>query len=271
MPHSKINGLNIFYELFGDSKNETLVMTHGLGGNGRGYEAQIPDFSKNYQLLLWDMRGHGKSDRPDAEAGVYTRDTHASDLAGLLDNLKIAKAHIHGHSLGGLIAQQFALNYPDKTLSLIVQDSSAEIKEEYVAGWDSRLKDISDNGIESIPVDYTRGWGKKFSEANKDYIDARHEESIARNDAFVYVEDMRISGQDLFENPLAPHLESINCPVLLICGEEDGTTPPGGHVRMSRAIKHSKLVILPEVGHFPNVESPDAYSEAIMNFLDGTK
>ncbi|MFL2639834.1 MAG: alpha/beta fold hydrolase [Dehalococcoidia bacterium] len=268
MPHASVNGISIFYEIIGNSDYPTLVMTHGLGGHGRAYENLIPEFSKRYKLLLWDMRGHGQSDRPKAEDGVYTRDQHASDLAGLLDSLGIDQAHIHGHSLGGLVAQQFVISYPEKTKSLIIQDSSAEIKEEYVAGWDDRIQNVLDLGLEGIPVDYTRGWGKKFSDSNKEYIDARHLESVQRNDLFVYVEDMRISGTDLYAEPLAPQLPDIKCPVLIICGEEDGTTPPGGHVRMHRAINNSELVIIPFAGHFPNVETQEEYSTAILSFLD---
>ena len=61
---------------------------------------------------------------------------------------------------------------------------------------------------------------------------------------------------------------AIKCPVLIICGEEDGTTPPGGHVRMHRSIDHSELVIDPLAGHFPNIETPEEYSTAILAFLD---
>ena len=268
MPHASVNGINIFYEIIGEDDNPILVMTHGLGGHGRAYENLIPEFTKGYRLLLWDMRGHGQSDRPKAGAGVYTRSQHASDLAGLLDSLSIQKAHIHGHSLGGLVAQQFVISYPEKTASLIIQDSSAEIKKEYVDGWGDRIQNVIDMGLEGIPVAYTRGWGKKFSDANKEYIDARHIESAERNDLFVYVEDMRISGTDLYENPLAPQLQEIKCPVLIICGEEDGTTPPGGHVRMHRSLDHSALVIIPLAGHFPNIETPEEYSTAILAFLD---
>ena len=269
MPHAKANGLNIYYELFGDSSKPTLVMTHGLGGHGRGYELQIPAFSRDFQLLLWDMRGYGQSERPTVADGVYTRYTHASDLSELLKALNIPAAHIHGHSLGGLIAQQFALSYPAQTLSLIVQDSSAEIKKEYVEGWGERLTAVRERGLGALPNDPRRGWSDTFIEAHGEVIEQFSAASRERNDPLVYIEGIRISGPELFEDPLAPHLGQITCPVLIICGNEDRTTPPGGHVRMNRAIPQSKLVILPGVGHFPNVETPDAYNDAILEFLKG--
>lgn len=267
MPHIKADGVEIFYELFGDPSKPTLVMTHGLGGHGRGYELQVPAFSQDFQLLLWDMRGYGQSERVPVGAGVYTRYTHASDLSALLKALDIPAAHIHGHSLGGLVAQQFALSYPEQTLSLIVQDSSAEIKEEYVRGWDERLAVVREKGIGALPSDPRRGWSDNFIQAHSAVIEQFNKASIERNDPLVYAEGARISGPELFEDPLAAHLAEIKCPVLVICGNEDRTTPPGGHVRMNRAIPQSKLVILPGAGHFPNVEIPDAYNDAILEFL----
>ena len=183
MPHAKANGLDIYYELFGDSSKPTLVMTHGLGGHGRGYELQIPAFSRDFQLLLWDMRGYGQSERPTVAEGVYTRYTQASDLSELLKALNIPAAHIHGHSLGGLIAQQFALSYPEQTLSLIVQDSSAEIKKEYVDGWGDRLTAVRERGLGALPNDPRRGWSDAFIKAHGEVIEQFSAASRERNDS----------------------------------------------------------------------------------------
>ena len=271
MPKITVNdqGLSIYYELHGKATNPTLVMTHGLGGNGRAYEMHVPAFISDFQVLLWDMRGYGESDRPEPTAGVYTRHTHASDLSGLLKALKIPAAHIHGHSLGGLVAQQFVLSHPEQALSLIIQDSSAEIREEYLAGWDAQILTIRANGLAGLPNDPSRAWGPRFIAAHPEVIARQSRESIERNTALIVAEGARISGRELFEEPIAPHLGGIRCPVLIVCGNEDKLTPPGGHVRMSRAIPQSKLVILPDGGHFINIETPEAFATTILEFLHG--
>ncbi len=271
MPRATIddNGLGINYEIYGDSSKPTLVMTHGLGGQGIAYEPHVPAFSQDFQVLLWDMRGYGDSDRPMVADGVYSRYSHAADLSGLLKTLDIPAAHIHGHSLGGLVAQEFVLSYPDQALSLIVQDSSAEIKEEYLAGWTARLDEIKKNGLSPIPDDPMRSWSSRFIDAHPEVIAQQARESAERNHPLVVAEGSRISGLELFENPLAARLGEIKCPVLIICGNEDRLTPPGGHVRMSRAIPQSKLAILPEGGHFINIETPEAFENTILEFLRG--
>lgn len=267
MPHIKANGVELFYELFGDPSNPTFVMTHGLGGHGRGYEEQIAPFSAEFQLLLWDMRGYGQSERVPVTEGAYSRWTHAKDLSELLKALGIGAAHIHGHSLGGLVSQQFAIDYPDQTLSLVIQDTSAEIKQEYLDGWDEMLSTIRGQGIGALPYNPRRSWGDKYIAEHEDDIKRRNDESTERNAPEVYAEGVRISGPELGANPVAPDLGRISCPVLVICGDDDRLTPPGGLVRIHRAIPQSKLAIIPEAGHFPNVETAEEFNREILAFL----
>ncbi len=267
MPHIKANGVELFYELFGDSSKPTFVMTHGLGGHGRGYEEQIEPISAEFQLLLWDMRGYGQSERVPVTEGAYSRWTHAKDLSELLKALGIGAAHIHGHSLGGLVSQQFALDYPEQTLSLVIQDTSAEIKQEYLGGWDGMLKTVREDGIAALPFDPHRSWGDPFIESNLEDIRQFTTATAERNAPEVFAEGVRISGPELSEHPVAPQLGTIRCPVLVICGDQDRLTPPGGSVRIHRAIPQSKLVIIPGAGHFPNVETTERYNEEILAFL----
>ncbi len=267
MPHVKANGVELFYELFGDSSKPTFVMTHGLGGHGRGYENQIEALSAEFQLMLWDMRGFGQSERVPVTEGAYSRWTLAKDLSELLKATGINQAHIHGHSLGGLVSQQFAIDYPDQTLSLVIQDTSAEIKAEYLGGWDGMLKTVREQGIGALPFDPQRSWGDPYIESNLEDIRAFTTATAERNAPEVYAEGVRISGPELSENPVAPQLGQIACPVLVICGDQDRLTPPGGSVRIHRAIPQSKLVILPGSGHFPNIETTDAFNQALLEFL----
>lgn len=120
----QINDISINCEIMGNGK--TLVLIHGLGGNTSTWETQVPILSKHHQVLTWDVRGHGQSDKPE---GDYSVKLFANDLAKLLRELRISSAFVLGHSMGGVIALKFALDFPNLCSALIVSSSSAETKD----------------------------------------------------------------------------------------------------------------------------------------------
>jgi len=115
MPKVKVGDINIYYEVHG--KGEPLVMIAGFTMNTAFWFKTIPVFSREYRLVVFDNRGAGQSNKPDVP---YTTEMMADDLAGLLVIIGIDSAHIFGHSMGGCIAQQFALRYPSRLKSLIL-------------------------------------------------------------------------------------------------------------------------------------------------------
>lgn len=110
-----INGIKICYEIFG--KGEPIVLIHGFGSRKEGFKCQIPALSQNFNVITFDNRGAGKSERVDEP---YTMETLADDIRSLLDFLKIKKTHVLGVSMGGLIAQQFVLQYPEYVDKLVL-------------------------------------------------------------------------------------------------------------------------------------------------------
>ena len=105
---AKINGIELCYEIFGEGYPIALI--HGFGARKEGFKCQIPALSKDFKVITFDNRGAGKSERVNKP---YTMETLADDVRGLLDFLEIKKTHILGTSMGGLIAQQFVLQYPE--------------------------------------------------------------------------------------------------------------------------------------------------------------
>ncbi|MFX0043319.1 MAG: alpha/beta fold hydrolase [Candidatus Hodarchaeota archaeon] len=103
-----LNGIKICYEIFG--KGEPLILIHGFGSRKEGFKCQIPALSQRFKVITFDNRGAGKSERVD---DPYTMETLADDIRSLLDFFKIKKIHVLGVSMGGLIAQQFVLRYPE--------------------------------------------------------------------------------------------------------------------------------------------------------------
>lgn len=115
MPTVRVIDINIYYEIHG--QGEPLVMIAGYGDDSSIWFRQVPGLSKEYEVIIFDNRGTGRSSKPDA---LYTIRMMADDLAGLMDAIGIQVAHIYGHSTGGMIAQEFALCYPKKVKTLIL-------------------------------------------------------------------------------------------------------------------------------------------------------
>ena len=120
MPIAKINGININYVVQG--RGEPLVMIAGFSADQNLWKSQIPAFKKQFQAVIFDNRGVGKSDKPK---GPYSPRMMSEDTIKLMDYLNIKKAHILGHSMGGLIAQEIAINYPERTMKLILASTYA--------------------------------------------------------------------------------------------------------------------------------------------------
>ena len=224
------------------------------------WDEQIAAFRDRYRVLAFDTRGHGQSAAP---AGAYTLGQMADDLKGLLEHLDIRRAHFVGLSMGGMIGQTFALKYPGIFHSLTLADTTSRYPAEAAGAWAERIKTAQAQGMRPLVEPTLARWfTESFRKARPDTV-ARIAAQIAGTPVAGYVGCCHAIPQV----NVTARLKEIDCPVLVIVGEQD----PGTPVAMAREIHAgapgSKLVILPDAAHLSNIEQPAGFDKALAELL----
>ena len=245
-----------------EGSGPVVVFTHGLGSHLDAWEQTAATFRDRYTVLTWDVRGFGDSDRrPETMAP----ETWASDLAAVLDEVGADEAVIGGISMGGVVSQRFALDFPNRTRALILISTSSEVNERAAAGWNARADIVERDGLAKAlaPTGPALSYGKEYRERHAEDIAEAGRLTIERNDAACYAAACRaVSDIDYTAD-----LETVTCPTLILQGLEDALTPPGGSVIMSRRIPGSRLVMLENCGHAIPTERPDEFHAEVEAFL----
>lgn len=268
MPYVRTNGIRLYYELHGSGR--PLVLIPGLGYSGWMWHRMIPGLADHFQVISIDNRGSGQSDKP---ADPYTAGTLAADVVGLLDNLGLATAHIMGHSMGGFVAQAFALDYPERLDRLVLSATNfggprhVPITPEAMAV----LTDLSGDPIERLRRGIVISCAPGFPESNPDVVERwiryRIENPI---DPAGYQAQLAIGLGLIAEAAAFEHkLERVAAPTLILFGEYDKVVPPGNAALLAGKIAGARVEILPNAGHFFPFEVPDAADAVVVRFLGG--
>ena len=257
---TRANGIEVNYELHGKEGAPWLVLSHSLACSVRMWEPQIAAFKDRYRILAYDTRGHGASEAP---GGPYSLEMLADDLFFLLKELKIARTHYCGLSLGGMIGQIFALKYPGVFASLTLADTTSRYPENAAPLWAERIKTAGTKGMAPLAQPTLERWfTEPFRKANAGAVDAIRKLILATPVAG-YVG----CSHAIPKINVTARLKEIKCPVLVIVGEQD----PGTPVAMAREIHDnapgSRLVVLPQAAHLANLEQPEGFNRALGDFL----
>lgn len=236
-----------------------LVLTHGLGDDHRFWDPCVEMLSPHHRVIRWDVRGFGRSAKPP---GPYDLDLFADDLARVLDAMDAPVAHLVGLSMGGVIAQRFMLAHPERLQSVTLVSTSSEISERATANWRKLADRVESKGFGKI--DASRSFAAGFADDHPAVVAAAGAQT-ASNDPAAYAAAARAVSEYHFTAALA----ELRLPVLILQGLEDQLTPPGGSVKMSRAIPHSRLLLLPEAGHSLPVEQPVLFGSTLLAFTGG--
>jgi pimeloyl-ACP methyl ester carboxylesterase len=266
MPVVKANGIQIAYETAGSGP--PLALIAGLGYDRWMWRKMIPGLAQRFQVIAFDNRGVGGSDKP---AGPYTAQMLADDAAGLLQALGVERAAVLGHSMGGFVAQALVLGRPELVSQLILAATNfggprhIPITAEAMAV----LTDVTGDPVErfrrGILVSCAPGFGEAQPETVAEWLDYRLRNPI---DPAAYHAQMMI-GLGLISEAASfeRRLQEVRAPTLILFGEHDKVVPMGNAELLARQIQGSRVHILPNAGHFFPLETPQAAVEAVVRFL----
>jgi pimeloyl-ACP methyl ester carboxylesterase len=265
MPYARTDDrVRIYYEEHG--AGTPLVLAYGIGGNAGLWDVNVPALAARHRLVLWEPRGHARSDSPEDPA-KYSFAHWVVDLRGVLDHLGLRRAHVGGLSLGAGIATRFALKFPGRVRSLLVTNSSS------AAGLPLSVENIVMRA-RSIEVALTQGMDAmaEFAMAsNPNVVERLRIDPGAKAEFYDYYRKLTPVGYAnalralLAMDHITDQLPRLRMPVLLIGGDRD---PSLGPMKvMHRTVKGSKLVVLSPASHFANRDQPEAWNRAALDFL----
>ena len=252
-----VRDIDLYYEIAG--QGQPILFIHGLGSSSRDWEPQVAFFAKHYQVVTFDVRGHGQSGKPP---GPYSIPLFATDTAELIKSLGIAPAHIIGISMGGMIAFQLAVSAPDLVRSLVIVNSGPEF---ILRTFKERI-----GGLQRLLIVRLLGMRKMGQVLSKRLFPKPEHEELRRvfverwaeNDRRAYSDAMRaIVGWSVSDR-----LGDIRSPTLVIAADED-YAPVSLKEAYIAKMPQAELVVIADSRHATPAERPEQFNEALMAFL----
>lgn len=249
MPAIDRDGVQIHYEVAGSGP--TLLLTHGYSSASQAWDAQVADLSPDYQVITWDMRGHGRSDSP-ADPAAYSEEATVADMAAILDACGVERAAIGGLSLGGYMTLAFHLAHPERVSALLLFDTgpgyrSDASREQWNETARRRGDRLDERGLESVREggEVRRAW---------------HVNGVA---GLAHAARGMLAQRD---GRVINSLPDIAVPTLVLVGANDEAYLAGTDY-MANKIPEATRVVLADAGHSSNIDQPEAFNAAVREFL----
>ncbi len=257
MAFVELEGTRIHYEMQGSADAPVLIFSNSLGTDLAMWTPQMAHATKRYRVLRYDKRGHGESSRPK---GPYTIELLGKDAIGLLDALKIGRAHFCGISIGGQTGLWLGIHAPERLKKLVVSNTGAKIGT--TAGWNARIETVRKDGLKAVSSAVIERWfTAKFREKEpttveeiRQMLEGQDAEGYAGCCAAVQDFDAR------------EQVKRVKVPTLVMAGTHDTSTPPSEGRFIAGEIAGAKYVEL-DAAHLSNIEANEKFTDELLRFV----
>ena len=255
---SRVNGININFEIDGPDNAPWLILSNSLLTNLSMWDDQVATLARSFRILRYDQRGHGGT---EATAGDYSFDLLVADIIALIDMLGIGRAHFCGLSMGGMTALFLAQRHPQRFDRIIACDCGPNSTEASAQQWKERIDVASRDGMQALVEPTIARWFPPDFVATKAPVLDKVRGMIRSTP----LAGFRGCAMALSSYDLRGGLGGIDRRTLLIVGTKDATL--AGIRQIKDAVRGSALVELEGAGHISNVEQPAAFTRAVVDFL----
>lgn len=262
MPQVAIGAVNIAYDDQGSGA--PVVFIHGHPFNRSMWHPQVAALTPHYRAITFDLRGYGQSTAPATHETFL--DDFANDLAALMDNLGVPSAVIVGLSMGGQITMEFVRRFPERVTGLVLADTFAQIDTE--AGKQIRYQTadrLMREGIEDYANEVLSKMIAPDTITSQPDVAAHVLGMMQTTPPAGAAAALRGRSQRRDYTDL---LAQITVPTLIVVGDQDAYTPVPDAEYMHQRISNSTLLVVADAGHMPNLEQPDVFNHALLEFLD---
>lgn len=256
MPMLDRDGIRIHYEVTGHGP--ALILTHGYSSTGDMWAGQIAPLSQHFKVITWDMRGHGRSDYPREQA-AYSEEATVADMAALLDAVGAKEAIVGGLSLGGYMSLAFNATHPERTRALLIIDTGPGYKNDQARdGWNANAI----RRAERFEAPISEGGGLPDpAKVGAEVRLANHRDATG----------LARAARGMLTQKNARVIESlpaVGVPAVVIVGADD-TPFLAASDYMAAKIPGAAKVVIPDAGHSANIDQPEAFNAALLDFLKG--
>lgn len=258
MSKIQVNGIALDYEAYG--KGDVLLLLHGLGSTKKDWDAQVPFFSKKWRVIALDLRGHGDSTKPLNDYGVAFM---AEDIKQFLDKLTIKKATIVGFSMGGAVAFQMAVSYPEYLNNLVIVNSSPDFNNMGKTGEDlltNRTQFLETKGVEALAKEISFNM---FPEDHQTDLRNAFEARCKKNEYNAYYK----SFVTLMTWGLGEKIKDITTRTLVVASDMD-YTPVSFKEAYVKNLPNAELIVIKNSRHGVVIDQPKAFNVALQKFLE---